>query len=132
MNPTPRPVTTHVLGAGDDVLHYDVHGDLATATPERPALMAFANPMEAAAFSALAAEVTDRPVVTLDPRGAGRNPAGDSPMTAEQHAEDLHRVVEALGVGAVDAFGSSGGAVSLLALMMKFVDSQAQDDEGQP
>lgn len=117
MTTSKRPVTTHVLGEGDDLLHYDVHGDLATATPERPALLAFANPMEAAAFSALAAEITDRPVVTLDPRGSGRNPAGESPLTAEQHAEDLHRVIEALDVGAIDAFGSSGGAVSLLALL---------------
>ncbi|WP_245154755.1 alpha/beta hydrolase [Nocardioides sp. 1609] len=105
------------MGEGDDLLHYDVHGVLATAHPDRPVLMAFANPMAADAFSALAAEITDRPVVTLDPRGSGRNPAGDSPLTAEQHAEDLHRVVEALDVGAVDAFGSSGGAVCLLALL---------------
>ena len=122
MPTTERPVTTHVLGEGDDQLHYDVHGDLATATPERPALLAFANPMAAAAFSALAAEITDRPVVTLDPRGSGRNPAGDSPLTAEQHADDLHRVVVALGVGAVDAFGSSGGAVCLLALLAAHPD----------
>ncbi|QCW49318.1 alpha/beta hydrolase [Nocardioides dongxiaopingii] len=122
MNRDERPVTTHVLGEGDDLLHYDVHGDLATATAGRPALMTFANPMEAAAFTALAAEITDRPVITLDPRGAGRNPAGESPLTAEQHAEDLHRVVEALGVGAVDAFGSSGGAVCLLALLATHPD----------
>ena len=37
-------------------------------------------------------------------------------MTPEQHGEDLHRVIEALGVGPVDAFGSSGGGVNLLAL----------------
>src|SRR5262245_18174919 len=108
-------VTTHTIGEGEDTIHYDVHGDLSAASPDRPALLAFANPMEAAAFAALAAEIQDRPVVTLDPRGAGRNPTGTSPMTPEQHAADLHRVVEALGVGRVDAFGSSGGAICLLA-----------------
>ncbi len=56
-------------------------------------------------------------MVTIDPRGSGRNPAGTSPITPEQHAADLHRVIEALGVGPVDAFGSSGGAVCLLALL---------------
>lgn len=116
-------VTTHTIGAGEDTIHYDVHGDLAAATPDRPALLAFANPMEAAAFAALAAEIQDRPVVTIDPRGAGRNPSGTSPMTPEQHAADLHRVIEALGVGAVDAFGSSGGAICLLALLEAHPDS---------
>ncbi|MCV2489659.1 alpha/beta hydrolase [Geodermatophilus sp. YIM 151500] len=112
-----RTVTTHTVGEGDDTIHFDVHGDLSAATPERPALLAFANPMAAAAFAALAAEIRDRPVVTIDPRGAGRNPTGTGPMTPELHAADLHRVVEALGVGAVDAFGSSGGAICLLALL---------------
>lgn len=110
-------MTTHTVGVGDDAIHYDVHGDLATASLDRPALLAFANPMEAAAFGALAAQLTDRPVVTFDPRGTGRNAAGTAPMSAELHAEDLHRVVEDLDVGPVDAFGSSGGAVCLLALL---------------
>ncbi len=110
-------MTTHTVGTGDDTIHYDVHGDLATATPSAPALLAFANPMDAAAFGALAAQLSDRPVVTIDPRGAGRNPTGTAPMTAELHADDLHRVIDDLGVGPVDAFGSSGGAVCLLALL---------------
>jgi pimeloyl-ACP methyl ester carboxylesterase len=118
MTATQHPiVSTRTVGEGEDTLHYDVHGDLSAATPDRPALLAFANPMEAAAFTALAAEIQDRPVVTLDPRGAGRNPTGTGPLTAEQHAADLHRVVEALGVGPFDAFGSSGGAICLLALL---------------
>ncbi len=118
MTETHQPtVTTHTVGEGEGTIHYDVHGDLSAATPDRPALLAFANPMEAAAFAALAAEIQDRPVVTVDPRGAGRNPTGTSPMTPEQHAGDLHRVIEALGVGPVDAFGSSGGAICLLALL---------------
>ena len=76
----------------------------------------FATPMDAAAFGPMAGPFTDRPVVTYDPRGAGRNPTGTSDLTPEQHAEDLHRVISALGVGPVDVFGSSGGAVNALAL----------------
>ena len=110
-------ITTHTVGSGDDTIHYDVYGDLAAASLDKPALLTFANPMDAAAFGALAAQLTDRPVVTIDPRGAGRNATGTAPMTAELHAEDLHRVIENLGVGPVDAFGSSGGAVCLLALL---------------
>ena len=40
---------------------------------------------------------TDRPVVTYDPRGTARNPAGTDEIPPEQHAEDLHRVIDALG-----------------------------------
>jgi pimeloyl-ACP methyl ester carboxylesterase len=111
-----RSIQTHVVGEGDDAVTYDIHGDLADARPERPVLFMFATPMEAAAFGPMASLFTDRPVVTYDPRGAGRNPTGTSDVTPEQHAEDLHRVISALGVGPVDVFGSSGGAVTALAL----------------
>ncbi|GAA5084247.1 alpha/beta hydrolase [Microbacterium yannicii] len=111
-----RPVTTHVVGAGEDAITYDIHGDLADATVDRPALFLFAGPMDASGLALLAARMTDRPVVTYDPRGAGRNPVDTADITPEQHAADLHRVIAALGVGAVDAFGTSGGAVHLLAL----------------
>ncbi len=72
--------------------------------------------MDAVGFGSLADRFADRPVVTYDPRGAGRNPTGTSEVPPEQHAEDLHRVIEALGVGPVDASASSGGAINLLAL----------------
>lgn len=103
---------TFTVGEGDDLISYDVRGDLASGRP----LFMFASPMDASGFGSLAAHFEDRPVVTYDPRGAGRNPTGTTDITPEQHAEDLHRVIEALGAGPVDAFGSSGGGVSLLAL----------------
>ena len=54
MTSTHQPtVTTHTIGEGEDTINYDVYGDLSAATPDRPALLAFANPMEAAAFAAL-------------------------------------------------------------------------------
>lgn len=116
-NTAQRTVTSHVVGTGDDAIAYDVHGDLAAATPDRPALFLFAAPMDSTGLALLAGQLDDRPVVTYDPRGAGRNPVATGDITVEQHAADLHRVIAALGVGAVDAFGTSGGAVNLLALL---------------
>ena len=110
------PIVTSTVGEGEDLITYDVHGDLADATPERPVLVMFGSPMDASGFVSLSARFTDRPVVTFDPRGAGRNPKATSPVTPEQHAEDLHRVITALGTGPVDLMGTSGGAVNALAL----------------
>ena len=73
-NTVARTVSTHVVGAGDDAITYDIHGDLTEATVDRPALFLFAAPMDASGLALLAALMTDRPVVTYDPRGAGRNP----------------------------------------------------------
>ncbi|MFD4957999.1 alpha/beta fold hydrolase [Microbacterium sp. NPDC058389] len=121
-NTVERTVTTHVVGTGDDAITYDIHGDLAAATAERPVLFLFAAPMDAGGLGLLAARFTDRPVVTYDPRGAGRNPVGTSDIGVEDHAADLHRVITALDAGPVDAFGTSGGAVNLLALVTAHPD----------
>jgi pimeloyl-ACP methyl ester carboxylesterase len=107
---------THTVGSGTATVTYDVHGDLAEATPERPVLFLIGSPMDAVGFTTLRSHFTDRPVVTYDPRGAGRNPTDTTSITPEEHAEDLHRVIEALGVGPVDCMGTSGGAVNLFAL----------------
>lgn len=112
-----RTISTRTVGEGDEAITFDVHGDLAEATSERPALFLFGAPMDATGFEILAGYFSDRPVITYDPRGAGRNPQGTADISAEQHGDDVHRVISALGVGAVDAFGSSGGGVSLLALL---------------
>ena len=111
-----RVARTSTVGQGDDLITYDVRGDLADATDDKPALFLFGSPMDAVGFGTLAGLITDRPVVTYDPRGAGRNPTGTSDIPPQQHAEDLHRVIAALGVGPVDCMGTSGGAVNLLAL----------------
>ena len=109
-------VTTSTVGSGTSTVTYDIRGDLVDATAERPVLMMFGSPMDAVGFGTLASHFTDRPVVTYDPRGAGRNPVDTEPITPEQHAADLHAVIQDLGVGPVDLFGSSGGAVNALAL----------------
>jgi pimeloyl-ACP methyl ester carboxylesterase len=119
MTETSAPaVQTFTVGEGEDLITYDVRGDLASGTP----LFMFASPMDASGFGSLASHFTDRPVVTYDPRGTGRNPRGTSDVDPATHAEDLHRVIEALGVGPVDAFGSSGGGVNLLALCATYPD----------
>ncbi|MGN7861223.1 alpha/beta hydrolase [Microbacterium sp. 22303] len=112
-----QTVVTRTVGEGDDAITYDIHGDLTIATVERPALFLFGAPMDATGFQILASHFDDRPVITYDPRGAGRNSVGTSDITVQRHADDLHRVIAALGVGPVDAFGSSGGGVNLLALL---------------
>jgi pimeloyl-ACP methyl ester carboxylesterase len=60
-------------------------------------------------------------VVTYDPRGVERSTKTDpaSPVTPEVHADDLHRLIQAIGGGPVDLFASSGGAVNALALVSK-------------
>ena len=51
--------------------------------------------------------------MTYDPRGVGRSERTDDANESNpvQHAEDLHRLISALGVEPVEIFGSSGGAV---------------------
>jgi pimeloyl-ACP methyl ester carboxylesterase len=114
---TELTITTHTVGTGTSAVTYDVRGDLAAATADRPVLMIVGSPMDASGFGTLAGHFTDRPVVTYDPRGAGRNPTDTTPISAEEHADDVHRVIQDLAVGPVDLFGSSGGAVNALALV---------------
>jgi pimeloyl-ACP methyl ester carboxylesterase len=106
-------VQTFTVGEGDDLITYDVRGDVSSGTP----LFILGSPMEASYFAPLAEHFTDRPVITYDPRGTARNPHGTSPLTPERHAEDIHRVIQAAGAGPVDVFASSGGAVNTLALV---------------
>jgi pimeloyl-ACP methyl ester carboxylesterase len=107
---------THTVGQGEDTIHYDVRGDLTSATAQRPVLVMVGSPMDATGFGSLAARFADRPVVTVDPRGSGRNPTGTSALSPDVHGEDLHRVIEDLGEGPVDIFASSGAAINALAL----------------
>ena len=113
--------TTHQLSRPGATLTYDVRGDVADATPDRPVLVLVGSPMGAAGFTTLASHFTDRPVVTYDPRGVERSvkdePASES--TPEEHADDIAAVIDALGVDQVDLMGSSGGAVNGLALVAR-------------
>jgi len=77
--------------------------------------------MGAEGFGTLAGHFTDRTVVTYDPRGAGRSKRTDgaAETRVEEHADDVHRLIGALGAGPVDIFASSGGAVNALALVAR-------------
>lgn len=111
-------MTTHTLETPDASLVYDVRGPLPPADG-RPALVLIGAPMDAAGFATLASHFADRTVVTYDPRGLGRSVRNDgrTDHTAEQNAQDVHAVITALDCGPVELFGSSGGAVTALALV---------------
>jgi pimeloyl-ACP methyl ester carboxylesterase len=110
---------SHTLNAPGAVLHYDVRSNDAST---EPVLLLIGSPMGAEGFVTLAGHFTDRTVVTYDPRGAGRSKRTDgaSQTAVEEHADDLHRLIDALGVGPVDIFASSGGAVNALALVATY------------
>jgi pimeloyl-ACP methyl ester carboxylesterase len=101
---------TYTLDVPGAVLTYDVH-EPATAS-DLPPLVVMGSPMGASGFEQLVALLDDRTVVTYDPRGVERStlePGAE--VTMPGHADDLHRIVEALGIGPVDVFGSSGGGI---------------------
>ena len=103
-------------------LTYDVRR--AEGTTEPP-LVLIGSPAGAGGFPSLASYFPDRTIVSYDPRNNGeRSPADDPtvPITPEVQADDVHRVIEAVGLGPVDLFASSGGAVNALALVAKHPD----------
>ncbi len=109
--------TLEVPGA---TLTYDVRR---VADSSEPPLLLIGSPMGASGFPSLAAQLPDRTIVSMDPRNNGeRSPAHDPsvPITPEVAADDVHRVIEAVGGGPVDLFGSSGGAIVTLALIAKY------------
>lgn len=114
-------IETRTLDTTGATLRYDIRGGLTDRGAGHPVLFLIGSPMDAAGFATLASYFTDRTVVTYDPRGAGRSVRTDgAPETVpEEHADDLRRVIEALGAGAVDLFASSGGAVNALALVAR-------------
>jgi pimeloyl-ACP methyl ester carboxylesterase len=115
--------TMQLLDTADADIAYDIHGPLPT-TDGRPPLLMIGQPMEASGFGSLASHFPDRTVVTYDPRGLGRSTRKDGRVdhTPTVQADDVHAVIEALGVGAVELFASSGGAVTALALVAAHPD----------
>lgn len=109
---------TDTLEAPGVVLHYDVRGNDSSV---QPVLLLIGAPMEAGGFAALAGCFGDRTVVTYDPRGVERSQRADGGTGSppDEHADDLYRLISALGSGPVDIFGSSGGAVNALALLAR-------------
>jgi pimeloyl-ACP methyl ester carboxylesterase len=113
--------TTHTLDVPGAVLSYDIH---ANDTSIEAVLLLIGSPMGAEGFGSQVGHFTDRTVVTYDPRAAGRSQRTDDATvtTPEEHADDLHRLISALGAGPVDIFASSGGAVNGLVLVARHPD----------
>ena len=109
--------TTRTLDAPGATLTYDIRPSVGES--RAPLLLLIGSPMGAGGFGTLAGHFTDRTVVTYDPRGVERSVKDDptSESTPEQHADDLHRILAAIGGAPVDLFASSGGAVNALALV---------------
>ncbi|MFL6185548.1 MAG: alpha/beta fold hydrolase [Actinomycetes bacterium] len=111
-------MTTHTLDVPGATLTYDVRRNEVST---EPILLLIGSPMGAAGFGTLSQHFADRTVVAYDPRGVERSVKADpaSPVTPDVHADDLHRLIQAIGGGPVDLFASSGGAVNALALVSK-------------
>ncbi|MFI6900707.1 alpha/beta fold hydrolase [Nonomuraea sp. NPDC050394] len=100
------------LKTPDGTLHYEVRG-------QGPLVVLFGAPMDAGAFAPLADLLAgEYTVLTTDPRGIHRSvlddPGRDS--TPALRAADLSLLLAEVDAGPAVVFGSSGGAVSVLAL----------------
>lgn len=105
--------TVGVLGVPGARLHYEVRG-------AGPLLVVIGAPMDARAFAPLAELLaSDHLVLTSDPRDVNRSPVDDpgQDSTPELRADDLSRLIAHLDAGPAVVLGSSGGAVSALALV---------------
>ncbi|GAA3543037.1 alpha/beta hydrolase [Nonomuraea rosea] len=107
--------TIHTLDVPGARLRYEVRGS-------GPLLLVTGAPMAAGDFAPLAdAMARDHTVVTHDPRGISGSVLDDPEQdsTPELRADDLAAILDALGAEQADVFGSSGGAVTGLALVAR-------------
>jgi pimeloyl-ACP methyl ester carboxylesterase len=112
----PKTDTLDVRGA---TLSYDIRD--AETDGDTTVLLMIGSPMDASGFNTLVRYFRDRRVVTYDPRGVSRSELTDgaTKSTPQEHADDLHRLISAVGDEPVDIFASSGGATNALALVAK-------------
>lgn len=112
-----RP-TTHSLDVPGARLYYEVQGS-------GPVLMLIGHPMGVSGFAAIAPLLAqDYTVVTYDPRGFGQSIIDDPDQDAEPDllADDVRTVLNAVGEGPAEILGSSGGAITGLALVARHAD----------
>ena len=111
------PPTSHMLDVPGARLYYEVQGS-------GPPLMLIGHPMGASGFAAIAPAMAETyTVVTYDPRGFGNSTIDDPNQDGEPDllADDVRRVLEAaFGKVPSQVFGSSGGAVTGLALVARY------------
>jgi pimeloyl-ACP methyl ester carboxylesterase len=111
-------MTTGALEVPGAVLHYELRG-------RGPLIALHAAPMDADAFvplaELLAGEFT---VLTSDPRGIHRSRGSDPDrdVSPDQRADDLAALITHVEAGPAVVVGSSGGAVSALALLQQHPD----------
>jgi pimeloyl-ACP methyl ester carboxylesterase len=113
MNHASTVVAVETLRVPDARLHYEVPG-------QGPLVVLVGAPMDARSFAPLADRLAaDHTVLTTDPRGINRSPVDDpdKDSTPELRADDLSRLLTHLDAGPAAVLGSSGGAVSALALV---------------
>jgi len=107
---------SHSLKVPGARLYYEVQGS-------GPVLMLVGHPMGVSGFAAIAPLLGEGyTIVTCDPRGFFRSTIDDPDQVAEPDllADDLRRVLEAVGDCPAHVFGSSGGAVTSLALVSHY------------
>ncbi|MEI8411317.1 MULTISPECIES: alpha/beta fold hydrolase [unclassified Kribbella] len=98
------------LRVPDAELYYEVRG-------KGPLVVLVGAPMDADSFAPLAHVLaTDHTVLTTDPRGVKRSRLDGVGSTPEERADDLARLIRYVDAGPATVFGSSGGAVTALAL----------------
>ena len=117
MTHTEHPVT-RTLAVPGARLYSEVRGS-------GPTLAVVGSPMAAGDFAAFADVLADRhTVITYDPRGISGSPVDDPAQdsTPELRADDVAAVLDAVGADTADVFGSSGGAVTGLALATRHPD----------
>jgi pimeloyl-ACP methyl ester carboxylesterase len=113
MTPTSTVPSTATLEVPGARLHYEVRG-------HGPLVALVGAPMDATPFAPLAELLAaDHTVLTTDPRGVNRSPVDDpdSDSTPELRADDLSRLITLLDAGPATVLGSSGGAITALALL---------------
>jgi pimeloyl-ACP methyl ester carboxylesterase len=109
------PIATRSLSVPGARLHYEVRGS-------GPLLLVIGSPMASTEFALLAdALASDHTVVTYDPRGVANSPIDDPKQdsTPELRADDIAAILDDLSAESADVFGSSGGAVTGLALVAR-------------
>jgi pimeloyl-ACP methyl ester carboxylesterase len=109
------PIALRSVSVPGARLHYEVRG-------AGPLLLVIGSPMASAEFAPLAdALAGDHTVVTYDPRGYAASTVDDpdAPCSVEQRADDVNAILDDLQAETADLFGSSGGAVTGLALVAR-------------
>ncbi|WP_433665683.1 alpha/beta fold hydrolase [Nocardia sp. CA-136227] len=106
------PITSGTVAVPDGTIYYEVRGS-------GPLIALVGAPMDSGPFGALAELLaSDHTVLCPDPRGHGRSTVTDpdKDSTPELRADDLARVITHIGQGPAVVIGSSGGAITGLAL----------------